>query len=52
MCVRVRVDRSDSAGERHNIIMTVSVMFVMQLLLVVCSVNDISCQFCISVDDV
>lgn len=42
MCVRVRVDKSDSAGERHSIVMAVPVMFVMKLLLVVCSVNDTS----------
>lgn len=36
------MDKSDSAGERHNIVMAVPVMFVMQLLLVVCSVNDTS----------
>lgn len=35
MCVKVRVDKSDSAGERHNISMTVHVMSVMQLLLAV-----------------
>lgn len=42
MYLKVRADKSDSSGERHNVSMTLHVMFVMQLLLVVSFLNDVN----------